>query len=198
MLCDNFISRDIAQSCENPLYAGIEGIAYIFNKADVATFTRSGNVISALALASGKKAYKIQVSAKQPFNGTKIEMVEGAISNKWNKTFSMGVASDSADDRENIDDILANGSFVIVFEHSYTPTGPSGDIAGKFEMFGFDKGLKASSIVRDFYSEDTDGGAQVELVEESVPNAGMFVFGNPTTGSATNATTRALLESLCE
>lgn len=195
-LCNNLIAQDIAQNCTNPLFAGIEGIAYIFNKSDIASFTRSNNVISALSLTSPAKAYKIQVSAKQPFNGTKVEMVEGAISNKWNKTFSMGIAADSAADREAIDDILANGSFCVVFEHSYTPTTTSGgstaDAAGKFEIFGFDRGLKASSISRDFYSEDTDGGAQVELVESSVPNAGMFVF------STSNTATRTLLDGLCD
>lgn len=181
------IAGDITTDCSNPMFNGVEEIGYIMNKSEIASFTQTGNVISALTLASGKHAYKIYNPGKTPFTGTNKSMVEGAVSNKFTKTVNFVVPAIGPDVCANIIDVLANGEFVIVLASKYNNA--SGN--AKYEVFGWNKGMKASAQDNDLYSEETDGGWAVTMVEENVPNSGIYFF------TTDEATTKAALEALC-
>ena len=87
---------------------------------------------------------------------------------------------------KNIIDQLANGRFVFIFENKYAGT----DGKNTFEIYGLEQGLTASEMTNDKYSEDTDGGWAVTLVEENAPSSGIFFF------TESLAATRAALKSL--
>ena len=86
----------------------------------------------------------------------------------------------------DIIDKLANGKFVIVLENVFGGT----DSKNKFEVYGFEQGLKMTAGSRDLYSDDTDGGWSVTLQEAGAPTSGIFLFNESETA------TRTLLSTL--
>lgn len=193
-LCTKVISNDIAPDCSNPLFNGMEEIGYIINKSEIASYTQSGNIVSAITMAvegsTTKKAFKIYNPGKTPFTGTKISMQEGKVSNKFSKTVSFVVPAIGPGVCTNIIDKLANGEFVVILASKYNTTGSGTDNA-KFQIYGWNKGMKASAIEGDIYSEDTDGGWAVTMVEENVPQSGIYFY------VTSEAASRTALEALC-
>lgn len=186
--CDFKIAKEIAFDCANMSEKGIEKIGYIVNYADVikASCGRSGNLITSLALATGAHGYKIIVPEGTPFNGTLIEAVVGTYKTKWNKTVAFVILDSGPEVSANIIDKLANGKFVIVLENVYA----GADSKNKFEVYGFEQGLKLTAGSRDLYSDDVDGGWSVTLQEQNAPSSGLFLF------SESEAATRTMLASL--
>lgn len=189
-LCTHLVTGDIVPSCSNPIYTGLEEIGYIINKSDIASYTMSGNVVSAIALASGKKAFKIYNPGKTPFTGTQKAMVEGKVSNKFTKTVSFVLPSIGPKACDTVDG-LANGEFVIILASKFNGDGTADPDDCKFEIFGWHKGLKATATDNDMYSEDTDGGWAITMTEESVPMSGVYFY------DSSEATSRSALEALC-
>lgn len=186
--CDFKIAKSIEFDCANMSEKGVEKIGYIMNYADVvkASCNRTGNILAALALADGAHGYKIIVPEGTPFNGTLIEAVVGTYKTKWNKTVAFVVLDSGPDVCKDIIDKLANGKFVIVLENVFAGT----DSKNKFEVYGFEQGLKMTAGTRDLNSDDTDGGWSVTLQEQNAPSSGIFLFDTDET------TTRALLTAL--
>ncbi len=129
---------------------------------------------------------KVIVPEGTPFNGTLIEAVVGTYKTKWNKTVAFVVLNSGPDVSHDIIDKLANGKFVIVLENVFA----GADSKNKFEVYGFEQGLKLTAGSRDLYSDDTDGGWAVTLQEQNAPSSGLFLF------SESETATRALLAAL--
>lgn len=186
--CDFKIAKNIDFDCANMSTKGVEKVGYIMNYDDVlkASCNRTGNLISALALATGAKGYKIIVPEGTPFNGTLIEAVVGTYRTKWNKTVAFVVLNSGPEVSHDIIDKLANGKFVIVLENVFAGS----DSKNKFEVYGFEQGLKLTAGTRDLNSDDTDGGWSVTLQEQNAPSSGLFLFDTD------EAKTRTLLNSL--
>lgn len=186
--CDYKIAKSIEFDCANASEKGVEKVGYIVNYADVlkSSCNRSGNIISALALANGAKGYKVIVPEGTPFNGTLIEAVVGTYKTKWNKTVAFVVLNSGPEASHDIIDKLANGKFVVVLENVFA----GADSKNKFEVYGFEQGLKLTAGTRDLYSDDTDGGWAVTLQEQNAPSSGLFLFAE------SEAATRALLAAL--
>ena len=93
-------------------------------------------------------------------------------------------------------DELKDGKFVLVAKAAGQVINADGNEAlphdrGKYPIYGIYQGLKASEITRDAYSEDTQGGWQINLVEENAPYSGVFLYA-----AAGDAATEALFNSL--
>jgi len=181
-ICSTLLSQTITPSCDNPILTGIESVGVIINRDDidlgsVVKNATKKNVIETLAIKSGKKGYQIYIPSNTPFNGTKITMATGANSNKWNSEVAFTVLNNDPDVTSKIIDGLANGTYVVVLQNKYNNTDktstPSDSV---FQVFGFEKGLRASAIENDKYSADTDGGWSVVLTEELHPKAGHFLY----------------------
>lgn len=188
-ICSHIIADDISASCTNPIFNGLEGVGYIWNKSDIASVTRSGsndNIITAMTMATGMKGYTISIDGKTPFTGTTTELVEGNVANKFNKTVVIQVMDNGPDVVNKVINELANGEFVVLVENKRNNA--TGD--AKFELFGIDKGLHATAITNDKYGEEVDGGWLVTLVEEGTPKAATFFFD---TDEATTRTDIAAL-----
>lgn len=181
-ICSTLLSQTITPSCDNPILTGIESVGVIINRDDidlgsVVKNATKKNVIETLAIKSGKKGYQIYIPSNTPFNGTKITMATGANSNKWNSEVAFTVLNNDPDVTSKIIDGLANGTYVVVLQNKYNNTDktstPSDSV---FQVFGFEKGLRASAIENDKYSADTDGGWSVVLTESEHPKSAHFLY----------------------
>ena len=185
--CDYAIAQDIAVSCENPQKSGMQNKGWLINYDDVdwATLAQTDNIVSKLALLQGR-AYEVVIPGKTPFTGTQTALVVGTYLNKFTKTVSIVVLNSGPDVSKNVIDQLANGRYIFIGENKYR----GADDKNTFEIFGLEQGLTASEMTNDKYSEDTDGGWAVTLVEEGAPSSGIFLF------TESLAATRAALASL--
>lgn len=189
--CDYKLAQNIGASCDNPQVQGLKNKGYLMNYDDIDFDSVKRNeenslIIEDLTLLSGKKAYSAYVPGKTPYTGTKAELATGTYSNKFNKTASIVVLDSGPDVAKNIINNLANGKFVFIMENKYQ----GDDKKNTFEIYGFEQGLVASEITNEKYSEDTDGGWAVTLIEENAPSSGIFLF------KESIKATRAALESL--
>lgn len=189
--CDYKLAQNIGASCDNPIVQGLKNKGYIMNYDDIdfdSVQRDSDNnlIVTSLTLLSGKKAYSAYVPGKTPFTGTKSELSTGTYANKFNKTASIVVLDSGPDVAKNIINNLANGKFVFIMENKYQ----GDDKKNTFEIYGLEQGLTASEITNEKYSEDTDGGWAVTLIEENAPSSGIFLF------SESIKATRSLLDSL--
>jgi hypothetical protein len=186
--CDTKLAQDILLDCDNISQKGVESEGVIINYADIdkAGCTRSGNILSALALVNGAKGYKIVVPEGSPFNGTMIEAAVGTYMTKWNKTVAFVVLNSGPDVSHDVIDKLANGKFVAILQNKFAGE----DGKNSFEVYGFEQGLKLSAGARDLNSDDTDGGWSVTLQEQQAPSSGLFLFDTDL------ATTKTLISTL--
>lgn len=185
--CDFALAQDIAVQCDKPQTSGLKNTGWLMNYDDIDfdNLTQTGNIVSQLALNQGR-AYRVYVPGKTPFSGTQAAMVAGTYRNKFNKTASIVVLNSGPDVSENIIDQLANGRFVFIFENKFRGK----DNKNTFEIYGLEQGLTASEMTNDKYSEETDGGWAVTLLEENAPKSGIFLF------KESIAATRAAIKSL--
>lgn len=183
-ICEHLIKSDVVANCSNPIFAGLEPLGYIMNRADIDSFTEADGVVSTITLKTGKKAYHIQQMGSQPFNGTNTEMQSGDFMNTFNKVASFIILDNGSKVSTDIIDPMSNGEFVIVLENKYkNATGEA------FEVVGLDRGARATAITRNMY--ENNAGWQCELTESEVSNSAKFFFNTDA------ATTRAALEALC-
>lgn len=185
--CDFALAQDIGLDCENPQIQGLKNNAWLINYDDIDfdSLEKTDNVVSTLALSSGR-AYTVFVPGKTPFTGTQTALTTGTYRNKFSKTASIVILDSGPDVAKNVIDQLANGKFVFIFENKYK----GADDMNTFEIYGLEQGLTASEMTNEKYSEDTDGGWAVTLIEENAPSSGIFYFNTDV------ATTRAALTSL--
>lgn len=195
-ICEKLISTCISADCDNPIFTGIEQVAYIFNFKDVigyspdpSTNPANPNLITELELAEVSEGvtatgYRILNLGKTPFTGTNTAFAAGNISNKFTETVSFVVPDASATAAQLVDN-LANGKFVVILENSYEGS----DGTGKFQIYGLRKGLTASDISRDPYSNDTDGAYVITLTSENVPNSGLYLQHTDDTRTYLNSIT---------
>jgi hypothetical protein len=190
-ICDFKLAKDIAGSCESPQVAGLKNTGYLINYDDIDwdTLTKdqtNANIVASLNLLSGKRAYKVIVPGNTPFTGTNAALAAGTYRNKFTKTANIVVLDSGPDVSKNVIDQLANGRFVFIFENKYA----GADKKNTFEIYGLETGLVATEMTNEKYSEETDGGWAVTLVETGAPSSGLFFFNESITA------TRAALTSL--
>lgn len=190
-ICDFKLAKDIAGSCESPQVAGLKNTGYLINFDDIDwdALTKdqtNAKIVASLTLLSGKRAYKVIVPGNTPFTGTNAALAAGTYRNKFTKTANIVVLDSGPDVSKNVIDQLANGRFVFIFENKY----PGADKKNTFEIYGLETGLVATEMTNEKYSEETDGGWAVTLVETGAPSSGLFFFNESISA------TRAALTSL--
>lgn len=183
-LCEKLLTSCISADCENPIYAGLEQTAFIFNRAEVdidameAASNKDGNLYKSIPMKTHTVAdetvsytgYKIVNLGKTPFTGSQTEMVEGNVANKFTNTFAF-VVPDNSPAAAGILDNIAGGKFLVVVNNQHKGS----DGKGGFQLYGVKKGLVASTMTNDKYSEETDGGWAINLIEENTPVSALFI-----------------------
>lgn len=200
-LCEKLLAGCIGADCDNPVFAGMESKAWIFNKSEIVSFTydqTNPNIITDITMkeitpASGSDpavmavGYTITQLGKTPFTGTNTALVEGNAANKFTETFNF-VVPDNSPAASMLLDNIANGKFVVVAQNQYTGS----DSKGTYQVYGAKKGLVATAMERDAYGEDADGGWAVTLTSENTPNSALFFYKTDA------ATTLSTLEGLVD
>lgn len=177
-LCEKLIKSCVTASCENPVFSGIEGVGYIFNKSEITGFAydqTNPNVITEITMGTDSldvayTGYVVSQLGKTPFTGTNTSMVEGNIANVFTETVTF-VVPDNSPVAAMLLDNIANGKFVFVLKNEYTGS----DGRGSYQVYGVKKGLVCTTMERDAYSEDTNGGWSVTLTAERTPNSALFL-----------------------
>lgn len=113
MACITKLANAITYNCDN----GATGItnAVIINKADIVSFTVTGEgTVSALTLAQGAKAYKIDTVKRSLVLSTALKVNDGA-PNAFTHTATLtDMTSATSGPHFNICKAISNGSFVII------------------------------------------------------------------------------------
>lgn len=113
MACISKLANAIAYDCDS----GAAGLvsALIINKADIASFTiASGGTVSALTLAPGAKAYKIDTVKRSLVLSTALKVNDGA-PNAFTHTATLtDMTPATSGVHFNIGSAMSNGSFVII------------------------------------------------------------------------------------
>lgn len=209
-LCEKTLKACITADCNNPIFSGIDGEAYIFNKKEIASFSfetdedqlgenGNPNIITAInmethTVGNSQVAYtgfRVQQFGKTPYTGTMSTLVEGNVMNKFNSEVHIVVPDNSPTAAKLIDD-LKDGKFVVVLKNEYDGS----DKRGSYQVYGAKKGLVATAVENDKYSEDTDGGWAVTLTEEGSPVSALFLEHKDTSGDTPVVDTKEYLASL--
>lgn len=186
-LCNGLISQSVAPDCDNIITNGLEQIGVIFNRSEI-EMTKGlsldsvtyDNIVSAVNAASGTGSatgYAIYQLGSQPFNGTKVEFAEGTAVNTFTNTCSFVLLDNGPQVCKNVIDQLSNGEFVVIFQNKFTSATGTGNTAvhlNKYQMMGVERGLKASGIECDKYSDDTNSGWAITLTEEKATKSAWF------------------------
>lgn len=183
-ICEFLISQDVTVNCSSPLHEGVEPLAFIINKADIASVSQTGSTVDDIKLKTGKQAYQIQQIGRQPFNGTNDSMEEGDLRNTINKVVAFAIMQNGPDVSDKVINGLLNGEFVIIRENK----SKNDTDKNAFEVIGLDMGARCTSLTRNMY--ENMASYMVEMTEAGTPNAPIFFWNTDYT------TTRGKVEAL--
>src|SRR5690554_6457718 len=186
--CNFGIAADILKDCSAPPTAGAEMIAYAFNRREIdsVTYDQSNpRLVTAITLADGAKAYKIENFKKEIDAGFDLVTSDTNIDkfNQYVKYEAWGIDSDTVKALDELSDL------VVIVERKNK--GADGD--GAFQIYGLQTGLyKSSDTMR---AITASGKRIVELTnqaeEESTVSYHVFF-------DTDYATTKAAVEALLE
>ena len=174
--CDGLITRGLnGGDCSSVPAKGFEREALLINRSDIdwsgVTFDDSKkNVLSALPLLKGKKAYLIAQQGAQPFAGSTSSGVVGTYGNSVTKNFVFAYLKQDQDLSENLADPILNGEFVAVLR----PKDKGEDNNSAFVVLGLHNGLQMSALERDPYG-DTFNGGLFTLTETEAPMLDVYL-----------------------
>lgn len=114
MACITKLANAIVYNCDS----GTTGLvsALIINKADIASFTvDAAGTVSALTLAAGAKAYKIDTVKRSLVMSTALKVNEGAPNAFTHSATLTEMTRPTSGTYFSISSAMANGSFVIIY-----------------------------------------------------------------------------------
>lgn len=172
-LCGATLVSCIEDSCDNPMFSGMNARAFIINKNDIEDYATSAgnkNLITDIYFKSSisNPVYVVVNARNNPYTGTNTSVEIGDYRNTFTRTVSLYVPMDGADVIRDIINPLASGKFVVVLQNDYVNSNQDNE----FPIIGIDKGLVVSSLVQTKY-ENNDYWI-VELQETGVPSANKF------------------------
>lgn len=176
-ICDQSIMNNIVDSCDNPMFSGIEQVAVIINKGDIQKVVTDGQnhrIVTDIIMGqdgSGNQKYAFSVinARNNPYQGTSTSVVVGDYKNTFTRTVSLFVPMDGAKVSKEILDPMANGKFVVIMQNQFV--NDEGD--NEYQIYGIDKGLKVSEMTQTKY-ENNDYWL-ITFTEEEVPNSGRWL-----------------------
>lgn len=187
--CISEIAGNIQIDCAHPIEGGYTGRAVLIPMEAVPQFTRDAQnprIISAIALATGKKAVLVDNEGVTPFDGSSTTGNNDAGFVKFVKVVSVRMPERGANFALEVLEPLVKGGrgFVGVFEK----TDRVGD--GSFEIIGADSPMKVVDPATVTRQETANGGAWVANLQSSEVYAETVLFDTD------YATTLAKFEAL--
>lgn len=189
--CSTILKNSILNDCTEDFGKGLEQDSYLINRADLdmSATTITGNIISALALKSGKKAFKVHSPSSTAYTGTTSEGAKTNFGSTVDKTVPILLMANSPKNAETVDS-LRDGKYILIVEN--VAKGAATETKGNqaFEVYGYEQGLTFESFTKDPYSDDSNGGYIVTMKELQAKSSAIFYF------KTDPDTTRASLESM--
>lgn len=170
-LCNQTLLDNIKESCENPMFSGMDNRAVILNynsidKKKVVFDSENSHIVRSLGVSS---ALFIVNARQNPFTGTNTTVEVGDYKNTFTKTVSLYIPMDGANASKSVLDPMSNGKFVVILKNNWV-----NDLKdNEYQIYGLDKGLVVSSMTQTKY-ENNDYWL-VELQESGVMNSGRFL-----------------------
>lgn len=192
--CDFLLAQEISNFCDKPLAKGATSEAVIINYNDIdkdATTIAADGSITSLVLKSGKKGYRCLQPGKKPYGTGNTNLVVGDYNNTWTHTLPIIVLAHDADVTTNIIEVLGNGEFVVVVKMKNT--GDTTTANGRYQIFGFDNGMRASEQTHTIADDALGSGWSTTLQEEGAMKPARFLVGD--TAEATEQAYEALVQA---
>lgn len=199
--CQSFLSKCIGAECGNMPFTGMGAKAYLANKAEIESVTydsQNPNLVTAITMkeiSSGVNAvlYEVQQLGKTPFTGTNTTFNQNDNMNNFTEVFNFIYPDNGADAAQTLD-MLANGKFVAIVNNDFAGS----DGTATWQILGLKKGLTATDINRDPYSDDTQSGWTCQFTAENTPNSAIFIQHTDSTGQTPVIDTESYLDSLTD
>ena len=154
MACISKLTEAITYDCDSGAVGLLD--ALIINKSDIASFTVVGGGVTALTLAAGARAYKIDTVKRSLVVSESIKINEGAPNAISHQATIVYTGNKHTGPASRFIDAVTNGSFVII-------TNPIVYARGSYapSVFGLYYGLSTTSIERS--SHDNGSWATVTM-----------------------------------
>ena len=191
--CDFLLAQEISSYCDKPLAKGAYNEAVIINRNDIdfnnCTVDIDGS-IGTIVLKSGKHGYKCLQPGNKPFGAGNTALVVGEYQNTWTHQLPIIVLAHDAEVVSGIIEKLAHGEFVVVVK--LKNTGNASTANGRYQIFGFDNGMRASEQTHAINDDALGSGWSTTLQEEGALRAARFLVA--TTAEATEKSYEALVQ----
>jgi len=154
MSCNTFLTADISSCTKDPV-KGLKSKAWIFNRSDIASWTGTNNLFTALTRVAGKRSFTVQ-GFKDFMNVGSDAAIGEDKRNKYVHFASMVLALATPAEKANIDNA---DDLVIIVQRNGLET------EGAFEIYGRKNGLwKTSQTER---ANDNVGRTTVEFASRA-------------------------------
>lgn len=193
--CDFLLANEIGGFCEKPLLKGAYNEAVIINRNDVDfenTVVAEDGSISSLVLKSNKVGYKCIQPGNKPFGAGNTALVVGEYQNLWTHQVPIVVLAHDAAVTTNIIEMLGKGEFLLVVK--LRNTGDATTANGRYQVFGFDNGMRASEQTHTISDDTLGSGWSTTLQEEGAVKPARFLVG--TSVEATDSAYAALFNNI--
>ncbi|MBP0904852.1 hypothetical protein ACFSKN_04705 [Mariniflexile gromovii] len=162
MACNNKLTDDILQSCDDLPRKGLKGSSAViinYDDIDFTSTTSSGATVSSLTLQSGKTGYKLEWF-KELGNAGAVYAPNSEDIDGFTASFASRLTTNSTENSERANEIK-NGLFVMVVRTKYV----GNDGLDEFKIYGFENGLRLSEMTHNT-NENSAGFAFTLSTEE--------------------------------
>lgn len=183
--CDGLITKGLDKAaCDSQPKKGWEHEALLINREEIdwsgVTYDATKkNVITALPLKTGKKAFVVYQAGSTPFTGSTTSGATGTYLNTVTKNLVVAILHNDQSTSEELIDPALNGDFVAIVECK----DKGADNASAYKVIGLHNGLKMSAFEADPYGDAFNGGI-LTLTETEAPVANIFLGATYTAGKA--------------
>ncbi len=169
--CVESLATNILNDCNEVFGMGVEDRAWIFDKSKIThDLNRQTMTISYMVFADqSNTGHYIYFPAEDAASGIKVEDQNAAIGQRYNKTAPLILMANTPENAAAIR-ALKSGRYIVVFELRHKADGEPG-----FIVMGAENGCKGQDATWDAYSEDTQGGFAINLVEKNATLPQVFL-----------------------
>jgi hypothetical protein len=165
MACDNLITADILNDCDNSSIGGLETNVLLINANDIdrsaTTFDATNKTLMTnFALLAGKTGYLLEgVKQVNSFNWELVK--KERTTDKFKHVFTGVILNPTAVNKEQLRNMAQGGKFIVVLEQKWK--GVDNDEA--FAVLGYGSGLELMTSTRSSAENDGTIGFTLESVE---------------------------------
>lgn len=191
-ICNGIIKHGIPKGdCNNLPAKGYERLAVLVNREDIdfagtKLSETHQNVLTSMALKTGKTGYEVHQMGGTPFSGSNAALEDNTYYRSVTKNVVIAVLNNDREVYGQFVDPLINGEFVMILERK----DKGKDQASAFEVVGYHNGLTLTALAEDPYG-DSYGGGLYTLTETAAPISRMYLGETYEEG-------KALFDSLLE